>query len=982
MSEQEKESNNSPNTNITIKKPLIDTQNYGFKILPNGLKVLIISDPKANKSSAALGVNVGCLLDKKDGLEYGLAHFCEHLLFMGNAKYPKENDYREYLAKNGGFSNAGTQLDRTIYYFDVSNDAFEGALDRFAQFFISSKFDEGSVEREIKAIDNEFSNNLNNDSRRLLQIKLSEINPQSPFNTFTTGNIKTLTKPDIRDKLLLFYKKYYTSEIMNLVIYSNKSLEELFKLIEGLFSLIPKLDNFEMPRYDEVNPYDEKNLKLFYKVVPVKEINEICLEWYLPFCDDYRSNPLGYLASAIGHEGPFTLTSSLNKDNLINALLAGHNKMCKTYMYFYVTVSLTKKGLQFYRDVILRILKYIKVIQSKGINKRYYEEIKQIRQINFNYMNKSTLSSATKTYSSNLMDYAPEDVIAGNILFGEFNEDLIKKYLDMLTLDNLNIYFDSKIFEKECNLTEEYYGTKYCKEKIDITEEEINSYTCDHIFDYPPENEYIPKNFDLLPIPEKINLYPEKILSNSNIEVYYLQDTLFKVPKAYLVSEFKTPEDLCDFSEIKIRIMSDILDAIITSELGEFLYMAKSASVNVKFSFGVNKTYIIFSGFNDSIKLGMKNIFKMIKDLDINKERCKETLELQQKDILRRAKNIFLNSNYQVNLEYVKGLINEQYKNPKDIIDFFEQNKKITIEDLIVYKNAIFQNAKSKWLIQGNLTKEQALDIVQEGNKILGIDINKEKIGKFFKSRPVAFTKNYNYIFRIKSPNPQEKSSSLISLYQTGLLNDLEFQYLKITESFLKEKFFDQMRTKETLGYIASILVVEASGYYGIVNIIQSNSKTPEFCASRVRNFYKESFNLVKNISEEEFKLHVNGQLLVVSKKDDNLNEVFLRNWDEISGETYKFDRREKAKENLNKCNREEFVKFYEKYFIKDIAILDSEFLSEEHYEQNEKELKENKIVEGDNIKKRIICDSLEDFKACNCLGVIYNNPVFMENNN
>ena len=980
MSEKEKEIKSPENLKVNIKKPIIDTQDYGFKILPNGLKVLIISDPKANKSSAALGINVGSLLDKKD--EKGLAHFCEHLLFMGNEKYPSENDYREYLGKNGGYSNAGTQLDRTIYYFDVSNEGFEGALDRFAQFFISSKFNEGSVEREIKAIDNEFSNNLNNDARRLLQIKLSEINEKSPFNTFSTGNIKTLSHPDIRNKLLLFYKKYYTSEIMNLCIYSNKSLDELFKLVEGLFTLIPKLDNFKMPRYDEVKPYDEKNLKLFYKVVSVKDINEVCLEWYLPFCEDYQTNPLGYLSSVIGHEGPFTLTSSLNKDNLINALLAGQNKMCKTYATFYVTVSLTKKGLQFYRDVILRILKYIKVLQSKGINKRYYDENKQIHQMNFNYMNKLTLNSATRTYSSNLMDYAPEDVIAGPRLYGEFKEDLIKKYLDMLTLNNLNIYFDSKIFEKECNLTEKYYGTKYCKEKLDITDEEINSYTCDHIFDYPPENDYIPKNFDLLPIPEKINLYPERILANKNIEVFYLQDTIFKVPKAYLVSEFKTPEDLCDFSEIKLRIMSSILDSIITSELGEFLYMAESASVNVKFSFGVNKTYIIFGGFNDSLKLGMKNIFEMIRDLNINTERCKETLELQQKEIFRRAMNLFLNTNYQVNLEYLKGLLNDQYKNPKDIIDFFSQNKKITIDDLILYKNAIFKNAKSKWLIQGNLTKEQALDIVEEGNKILGIDINQEKIGKFYKSRPIYITKNYNYIFRIKSPNPQEKSSSLISVYQTDLLNDLEFQYLKITESFLKEKFFDQMRTKETLGYIASLIMVETCGYYGLANVIQSNSKTPEFCASRVRNFYKESFNLVKNISEEEFKLHVNGQLLIVSKKDDNLNEVFLRNWNEISEEQYKFDRKEKAKENLNKCNREEFIKFYEKYFIKEIAILDSEFLSEEHYEQNEKELKETKILEGENIKKRIICDSLEDFKACNCLGVIYNNPIVMQNNN
>ena len=106
-----------------------------------------ICDPDSDKSSAALSVNVGSLTDSPDDL--GLAHFCEHLLFMGIEKYPDENDYKDYLSKNGGASNAFTKLDKTVYYFFVNNTAFEGALDRFAQFFISSKFSESSVEREI-----------------------------------------------------------------------------------------------------------------------------------------------------------------------------------------------------------------------------------------------------------------------------------------------------------------------------------------------------------------------------------------------------------------------------------------------------------------------------------------------------------------------------------------------------------------------------------------------------------------------------------------------------------------------------------------------------------------------------------------------------------------------------------------------------------------------------------------------------------------
>ena len=63
---------------------------------------------------------------------YGTAHFLEHMLFMGSEKYPSTNDYAEYIKNNGGSSNAYTGMTMTNYHFDVSNDGFEGALDRFA----------------------------------------------------------------------------------------------------------------------------------------------------------------------------------------------------------------------------------------------------------------------------------------------------------------------------------------------------------------------------------------------------------------------------------------------------------------------------------------------------------------------------------------------------------------------------------------------------------------------------------------------------------------------------------------------------------------------------------------------------------------------------------------------------------------------------------------------------------------------------------
>jgi insulysin len=119
---------------------------------------LLVQDDEADKAAAALDVGVGCSLDPKPF--FGTAHFLEHMLFMGTEKYPSENEYSEYIKNAGGYNNAYTTLDNTNYHFECSNEALEGALDRFAQFFIAPLLGESQTEREMNAVDSEYNMSL------------------------------------------------------------------------------------------------------------------------------------------------------------------------------------------------------------------------------------------------------------------------------------------------------------------------------------------------------------------------------------------------------------------------------------------------------------------------------------------------------------------------------------------------------------------------------------------------------------------------------------------------------------------------------------------------------------------------------------------------------------------------------------------------------------------------------------------------------
>ena len=154
----------------------------------------------------------------------GLAHFCEHMLFLGTEKYPDENEYNKYLSENSGGSNAYTSVDHTNYYFDVAPSAFRGALDRFAQFFVKPLFTESCVEREVNAITSEHEKNIQNDSWRIHQLEKTTSKPGHPFNSFNTGNKETLfdevkDRGDcVRSALLDFHKKWYSANAMGLAV--------------------------------------------------------------------------------------------------------------------------------------------------------------------------------------------------------------------------------------------------------------------------------------------------------------------------------------------------------------------------------------------------------------------------------------------------------------------------------------------------------------------------------------------------------------------------------------------------------------------------------------------------------------------------------------------------------------------------------------------------------------------------------------------
>ncbi|SVC52042.1 uncharacterized protein METZ01_LOCUS304896, partial [marine metagenome] len=144
-----------------VKGDKRETKTFSLK---NGLDILLISDPDVHRSAAALSVGVGHLHDPPE--KQGLAHYLEHMLFLGTKKYPEVGSFKKFLDEHSGGSNAYTGGDITNYFFQVSHDGFGIALDRFSDFFKAPLFEKKYSEREVKAVNNEHQKNKLNDGWR------------------------------------------------------------------------------------------------------------------------------------------------------------------------------------------------------------------------------------------------------------------------------------------------------------------------------------------------------------------------------------------------------------------------------------------------------------------------------------------------------------------------------------------------------------------------------------------------------------------------------------------------------------------------------------------------------------------------------------------------------------------------------------------------------------------------------------------------
>lgn len=886
-----------------IIKSQNDRRDYRFIELDNGLKVALVSDVTADKAAASLDVHIGHMSDPAD--RHGLSHFLEHMLFLGTKKYPKVGGYDEYLKANGGWSNAGTGQQHTNYFFEVNQGAFNEALDRFAQFFISPTLDPEYVEREKNAVHSEYQMKIKDDARRIREVRKETSNQAHPASQFSVGNLDTLADREdskLVDDLKAQYKKYYSASRMALSVVGKEDLDTLETWVREKFSAVPTNGSISQP--ETVEPYLEEQLAVRIDIEPMKDVRTLTLNFPVPSSlAHYKEKPLTFISHILGNEGEGSLFSYLKQQGLIESLGAYHYGP-DDFELFTVSMNLTKKGLADYQQVTEATFAYLKLIASKGLNPAYFEELKSVADTSFKFQEKHSAANTVQNLSGQLQYYSPEHLLNADYIYQDFSAEIVNQYLDLLIPSNMRQTRVAKGLETDKVQAE--YNTPYLMAKL--TQAELDKYQNPKVIEalkLPKENPFIAKNLKLKTITsDAVN--PEVVFEKPGFKLWHKQDTEFKIPKASVNIQIYSDEAGKDAES---RAKNTLYNALLKDSLNEFGYPAKQAGLNYNLwstnrgmGFGVN-------GYDEKQVELLVTINKRIRNLTIDPA----AFELHKARLIRSWNNAKFDRPYSQSLSALSQVQRTKVYAPSKLAKALEA---VNIEELKSYIESFHREIEIEALVHGNMTKEESILLA---NNLYALNLTGSKA----KVRAEKVVKlNNSDVTLVRELDVDHNDSSLVLSYVSDDSSLDSRAHFALIGRVINAPFYKAIRTEQQLGYIVAGRSRMLEDLPGLFFLVQSPKAGPVELQRRISAFLTGFDEQLTQMTQEQFTDYKEGLIKDLKAKDKNLNERTSHYWAEINAKEFNFDSDKQLISAIEKLSQNDIQDFYNKAMLKIKPIL------------------------------------------------------------
>uniref|UniRef100_A0A7N5P3S9 Nardilysin n=1 Tax=Ailuropoda melanoleuca TaxID=9646 RepID=A0A7N5P3S9_AILME len=823
------------------------------------------------QSAAALCVGVGSFADPDD--LPGLAHFLEHMVFMGSLKYPDENGFDAFLKKHGGSDNASTDCERTVFQFDVQRKYFKEALDRWAQFFIHPLMIRDAIDREVEAVDSEYQLARPSDANRKEMLFGSLARPGHPMGKFFWGNAETLKHEpkrnniDTHARLREFWMHYYSAHYMTLVVQSKETLDTLEKWVTEIFSQIPN-NGLPKPNFGHLtDPFDTPAFNKLYRVVPIRKIHALTITWALPPQQQhYRVKPLHYISWLVGHEGKGSILSYLRKKCWALALFGGNGEtgfeQNSTYSVFSISITLTDEGYEHFYEVAHTVFQYLKMLQKLGPEKRIFEEIQKIEDNEFHYQEQTDPVEYVENMCENMQLYPLQDFLTGDQLLFEYKPEVIAEALNQLVPQKANLVLLSGANEGKCDLKEKWFGTQYSMEDVENSWAELwkTNFELNPDLHLPAENKYI----------------------------------------AYIRFHLISP--LIQKSAANV-VLFDIFVNILTHNLAEPAYEADVAQLEYKLVAGEHGLIIRVKGFNHKLPLLFQLIIDYLAEFSSTPAvftMITEQLKKTYFNILIKPETLAKDVRLLI-LEYARWSMIDKYRALMD---------GLSLESLLSFVKEFKSQLFVEGLVQGNVTSTESMDFLKYVvDKLNFMPLEQEMPVQF----QVVELPSGHHLCKVRALNKGDANSEVTVYYQSGARSLKEYTLMELLVMHMEEPCFDFLRTKQTLGYHVYPTCRNTSGILGFSVTVgtQATKYNSEVVDKKIEEFLSSFEEKIENLTEEAFNTQVTALIKLKECEDTHLGEEVDRNWNEVVTQQYLFDRLAHEIEALKSFSKSDLVNWF-----------------------------------------------------------------------
>jgi len=253
----------------------IPSSNAQVTTLPNGLTIIIEEDRSAPVASVQAWVGTGSI-HEDDWMGAGLSHILEHMLFKGTEKRGA-GEFARSVQDLGGYLNAYTSFDRTVYWIDVPSAGAATAVEILADAMMNSTLPEDEYSKEQEVIRREFAMGFDDPGRVGSQLMFRTVFSESPFRHPVIGYLDVYNKLT-RDDVMAYYKKRYVPNNMFFSIVGDVDANAIREQLTEFFSAYPRVAL--EPVYVERDG-EQVGRRVAHEEFPT-ELTRLSLSWRIP----------------------------------------------------------------------------------------------------------------------------------------------------------------------------------------------------------------------------------------------------------------------------------------------------------------------------------------------------------------------------------------------------------------------------------------------------------------------------------------------------------------------------------------------------------------------------------------------------------------------------------------------------------------------------------------------------------------------------